>query len=256
MKKTLLISNLALVAALCHFSVTASGLDDLKKALNSLQGKAPIAAEIHSSFADVRDEERWSGDVNVLLNADEHGLQIQYAKDVLLQMELEAQAKSLNEDAPTPTLDAVAKLNAINLHKFLSVATDLQQFIHKAEFVGEKHVELNGVTARQLSFNLVMETFITDKKTRKHVDDFDGSYQVWINEQGLPLESKLTFQGTGSAYIFFNVEAYGDDTEYYQVIDNRLVLMKRDSRRGSKTTFGDFERSESKQLKVLNTQGS
>ena len=125
MKKTLRISNLALLAALCHFSVAASGLDDLKNALKSLQGKAAIAAEIHSSFADVRDEESWSGKVNVLLNADEQGLQIQYVKDVLLQMELEAQAKSLNEDAPTPTLDAVAKLNAINLHKFLSVATDL-----------------------------------------------------------------------------------------------------------------------------------
>lgn len=226
----------------------ANGLNDLKKALNLLQSNSPINVKMKSSFVNKNDEEKTSGEVYVLLKENEDGFHITYSTDELNKIATEKKAKQENEQASTPTLDAAFKLNAFELQKTLSSSSNLASFIEKTAFVSEKKVTLADKEVRLLTFDLEMETLIKSKKMRKYVDDFSASYQVWIANDGTPLETKLNFNGSGSAYLIFSVEAYGENTEQYKVINDRLVLIKSEYISGSKSSFGNFERRENREL--------
>lgn len=231
--------------------VVADGLADLKTALTRLQGQQPIQAELISTFADTHDEQLVEGKVQALLTANQTGFHLTYPITELAKIEEERVAKLKNENITSPTFDAAQKLNAIDLTKMLSSSDNLARFIEQAIFLKEEITELQGQRVRLLTFDLAMETLMTNKKTRKYVDDFSASYQIWIANDGTPLESKLSYEGSGSAYLVLSIEAYGSNTEYYQVRNNRLLLVKAESTRGSKSFFGDFERKEQKTLTLM-----
>lgn len=250
MKSTLILSFL--VGGIMSFSASAAdGLTDLKNALKRLDGNSPIIVELNSSFADIHDEELKNGKVTVVLNDNQHGFQLTYSADELAKMQAEKLAKVSNEDAPSPTLDAAYKLKAINLHKVLTASTNLSQFLERAEFLSERIDVFNQENVRVLAFDLPMEVLIYNKRTRKYVDDFSARYEILIRDDGTPIKSELNFQGSGSAYMILSVEAYGKNTEFYQVVNDRLVVTKRATTNGSKSFFGDFERNEEKVIVIM-----
>ena len=148
-------------------------------------------------------------------------------------------------------LDAAYKLKAINLHKVLTASTNLSQFLERAEFLSERIDVFNQENVRVLAFDLPMEVLIYNKRTRKYVDDFSARYEILIRDDGTPIKSELNFQGSGSAYMILSVEAYGKNTEFYQVVNDRLVVTKRATTNGSKSFFGDFERNEEKVIVIM-----
>lgn len=229
-------------------ATNANGLNDLKKALNNLQSNSPIYVKMRASFVNKNDEEKTHGAVYVLLKENKDGFHITYSANELEKIAAEKKAKQINEQAPTPTLDAAFKLNAFELQKTLSSSANLASFIEKTSFISEEKAKYKEQDVRLLTFELEMETLIKSKKMRKYVDDFSASYQIWIAKDGTPLETKLSFNGSGSAYLIFSVEAYGETTEQYKVINNRLVLVKSAYISGSKSSFGDFERQEKREL--------
>ena len=233
-------------------SLASDGLNDLKNKLKQLQAKTPIIAELRASFVDQHDDDIKQGEVKVLLKDNSTGFSLTYKTEQLTMMATEKAQKAQNEDSPSPTLDAAAKLKAVDLHRVLSASEDFLQFINRGEFIGESITQLDGRNVRLLTFALPMEVLIHNKRTRKYVDDFEARYQVWLDNDGTPLKSHLDFQGSGSAYLILNVEAYGQNTEFYQVINQRLVVSSSQSRHGSKSFFGDFERNIQKQVTVIN----
>lgn len=233
-------------------SLADDGLNDLKNKLKQLQGTTPITAELNAAFVDQHDDDMKQGEVKVLLKDNSTGFSLIYKAEQLTMMAIEKAQKVQDEDSPSPTLDAAAKLKAVDLHRVLSASEDFLQFINRGEFIGESIAQLDGRSVRLLTFELPMEVLIHNKRTRKYVDDFQARYQVWLDSDGTPLKSHLAFQGSGSAYLILNVEAYGQNTEFYQVINQRLVLSNSQSKHGSKSFFGDFERNEQKKVTVIN----
>ena len=69
-----------------------------------------------------------------------------------------------------------------------------------------------------------------------------------------PIETKcpdkLTFQGKGTAFIFFSLSASQTNTSSYQVIGDRLVNMRRDFTRKQKSTWGIKDSSGNKALTI------
>ena len=55
------------------------------------------------------------------------------------------------------------------------------------------------------------------------------------------------------AYLVFSMEAYGENTIEYQVIDDRLIQKKYHRKTGNTSMFGDFERQANKLLVVKKT---
>lgn len=229
----------------------ADGVADLNKVLDKLNNDTPIQVELSAAFSDVFDEDKKSGEITVNLSVNHHGFNTTYNAKTLESMSQESIEKSRDEDKKSPTIDAANKLNTVDLHRMLSAAENLQHFLYNAEFIEERYVVEDGQSFKQLSFNIPMESLVRNKKTRQYVDDFESQYNLWLDMNGIPVKSHLTFQGKGSAYVFFSLEAYGENTSQYKVVNNRLIEFERISKNGSKSVFGDFERSEQKEIKVI-----
>ena len=233
----------------------SNGFTDLKNALERLQGTNHLSAELESTTISERgegdDKRTTKGHVKVWLEDDPHGLQVLYSNDVLSKMETEAQLKLNNEDAKTQTLNEVDRINATELHLMLSASSSLLRDIKHATFIDEKAEQQNGKSLRLLRFTLPMEFIIEDKEVRGYVKEFEANYLVWIDDNGIPTKSQVEFYGKGRAYIFFKITASGKELSQYQVIDNRLVVVRTEQKTNNKSTFGTFARSAVKTLEIL-----
>lgn len=235
---------------LSNFVAQADGLNDMKNALNRLQGNSQINAELASTTLNNRDEKITKGEVKVWLKDDETGLQVLYSDDILEKMELEARQRIEDEDAETVTLNAIDRINATELHEMLSAASSLLRRIDQAQFVDEQQDQYKDETVRLLRFNIPVEQIIRDKKTRSYVSKFSASYTIWIDDDGTPLQTRLEYSGKGRAYLFFKITASGSETAKYQVVDDRLVMLTQESNNENDTSFGVYENQEMRTLQV------
>ena len=232
----------------------ADGLTDLKNALARLQGSKHLSAELETitqrNKGEGEDKKTTLGQVKVWLEDDIHGLRVLYSNDVLKLMEAEARLKAEDEEAQTQTLNAIDGINATELHAMLSASSPLLRNINQATFVDEQEESIDGQVLRRLRFSLPMAFFIDDKEIRGYVKRFAATYNIWIDEQGIPHKSKMEFNGKGRAYIFFKITASGERISQYQVVDNRLVVIHSERKNENNSTFGAFSRSEVNTLTI------
>ena len=240
---------------ICYFIsctlMAADGLSDLQQALKRFHGESPLSVELTSSFSEVFDDDVKNGKVKVKLTDNAQGFQLAYDAAALALMLSEQKAKIKDENAPSPTLDAAYKLKAIDLQKLLTANVNLSLFLENAKYIDETLALLNNESTRILNFEIPIEMLLKRKRTREYVKKFSARYQLWIKEDGTPVKSELNYKGSGSAYIILKVKAYGETTNHYQVVNNRLVVTQSYSVQGSKSFFGDYEQKEAKELTVL-----
>jgi len=197
-------------------SVLADSLSDLKNKLSSLQGKSHISALVESSFTEKRGKRK--------------------------------SLKDSDENAPTPTLNAVNDIGVEEINNMLSGAPNLLRFINKAKYLNEEMVTFNNNEVRQLNFELSLEAIIENKEIHEYVDDFEGTYHIKIDDRGTPIESIMNFKGSGSAYIFFSLQMSKTDTSTFRLVNDRLVTINKTYQMKRSSTWGDTESSGYKQL--------
>ena len=240
---------------LFHQTANADGLADLKRALNSLNNKAEIRAHLSYSTSNTRnigDETiQKYGSVMMSINANTDGLQMFYDDKVMTLLQTERALRADNEDAETPTLRAVNNIDAGDISRILNSSFGLMQLLKKAAFVNEQTIEKEGLTLRQLNFTLPLDSLISDKQIRKYVRTFSNSYQIIIDEQGIPIESHLVYEGKGRAYIVIRVESSGESHSQYAVHDGRLVRTGLTAIDRWDSTFGEGQNSEKEVLTIL-----
>lgn len=250
------ITYLFIIFLFSFFSFTsyANGLMDLEAVLKKLEGNSAISATLKSSFTEKRGRKKktkiTSGLAHVELIDDLNGLQVTYSNDVLTQLEKEANEKEHNEESNTPTLNAVNDIEASDLRNMLSAAPKLSRSLIKAEFLKEEIITYQEEDARILHFNLPLEAIISDKDVRSYVDDFEGRYKVIIDKNGVPLQAKLIFEGSGSAYIIFKLSINQTRTYFYKVIDDRLVNYRNEYTIQQKSTWDNRDSSGFNELTI------
>jgi hypothetical protein len=234
--------------------VYADGLTDLTQALTRLNVNQPISAVLQSSFVEHKGKgksvQTKQGQVAVLVADNAQGLQVTYARDVLATITQESKQKLIDENAKTPTLSAMNRLDTIEINHMLFAAERLLHRIKQANFINETQVTYQQRQLRSINFNLPLEAMIDDKKTREYVSKFSSTMSVVIDEQGIPLMSKLSYQGKGSAYIVFSLSAQGELTSTYQVVKHRLILAHSEFNSSFSSTFNDVEAQELKTLQL------
>lgn len=239
------LASLFAITGLLSSSAAADGLADLQAALEKLNGSEPITAYYETQFLEVNDADdeddrkENNGLVRVHLTDSKQGLQVTYSQDVMNKIEAESMEKIVDEEADTPTLNAVGDINATRMRNLLSASSSMNRRIAKAEFVSEEVQEFEGQPARLLTFNLPLDAIIDDKKTREYVSKFEGKYTILIDNDGVPLESKTRFKGKGRAFVILSVKANSSNYNRYQVINNRLVRVLNEYHREFSSTFGD-----------------
>lgn len=227
----------------------ADALEDLKIALDKLQSDAPLTAVYEREFTEISDADdeddrrEKTGKVAVLISDGQEGLQVTYSQNVLNNIETEAQEKALDEEADTPTLNAVGGISATQLSRLLSASSSLLRTIEKATYIGEESHNYNDQVVRLLNFNMPLEAVINDKKARDYVNKFESTFRVLIDENGVPIETRTEFKGKGRAFVVLSVSAEGSDFSQYQVVKGRLVRTKHEYSNAFSSTFGDNQSS-------------
>ena len=241
--KNIHITVLAVLTCFLTQNVWADSLADLQQALAKLNGSEPVTGVLNVSFSESRgegkDKKLKTGAIKSTLSESIEGLDIRYSKDVLLQIAEENRLKLADEEADTPALNGAEILSASSLIPILSSAQPILDAISKGELRGETRIEYFDQQVRVLDFELPLESFIDDKKTRGYVNKFKGSYQVLIDDEGVPIETRLTYSGKGSAYIFFSMSAESQITSQFQIKGTRLVRVNKTIESNSTSTFND-----------------
>ena len=243
-----------LLVSSVNFSVNADTLSDVKSKLETLNGDSALNVEFTSKYTEnngKKSKDAKNGLITLPLSYNHNGLQITYNKDILDKVSEEEVQKEQNESANTPTLSAMARIESSDLLEKMSSAQSLLRFLNKAKFIGEKQVEHQGKAVTELNFDLPIDSIITGEEAREYIDEFKGQYRLVVDSQGIPIESDLTFSGSGSAYVFFNLEMEQTSTSQYQVVGNRLVNTSKVYKRKQSSTFGDSESVGEETLAIL-----
>lgn len=239
------------------FNIFADGLSDLNSTLLKLNGTSPLSAIVESSYTEKRGKRKKqktkTGLIQVQLSENNHGLKLIYSNETLDKLEQEAVIKEQDDEADTPTLNAVHGIGVAEMNTMLSAAPHLLRSLKKATFINEEMVEFNDNKVRQLNFTLPLEAIIENKEVHEYVDDFEGEFKVLISDTGIPLETSTTFTGSGSAYIFFTMDMTQTNTSTFKQVDNRLVNIKKTFQSKRSSTWGDTE-SQGNKILILQSE--
>ncbi len=246
-------------AVLSYSSFTqADGLSDLKEALKNLTGEAPLSALVESYYTEKRGKKKKqktkSGLIQVSLSESSHGFNLSYDQETLTKLDVESSEKEQNEEAQTPTLNALDGVGVDEMRNMLSAAPNLLRFINKAQFLNEESIEHDSQKIRQLNFDLPLEAIIENKEVHEYVDDFSGKLHIKIDDQGVPIESSIFFEGNGSAYIFFSMDLTQSSQNFYTLVKDRLVNVKKTFEMKRSSTWGDTQSNGYKILIVNPTE--
>lgn len=238
---------------LCSYA-HADGITDLKAALNRLQAQSNVKAvmEVKNSRKQGEDKEavETHGQINVNLEDGARGLLITFPKDVLGKLEQEARARIKDKESKSPTRQASTEVSPEESQMMLSAVNALQRQIEEASFKGEKSEAYNGKAARLLTFEFGMERLPASAK--KYIKNFESRLEIWINTDGTPLASRLVEHGNGRAFIVVSFQQATEEHNIYQVLGDRLLIVRRESKTQSS---GAGERADTKVIKTLQVQG-
>lgn len=208
----------------------ADGLSDLRSALTRLQSSDPIAVDVQFKLFGRSGEhneliER-EGLINLRMEDDARGLRIVHSAQLIEQLHAEELAKVEDENVKNSALNAVGQFDYWEWRELLYPAAQMELVLARYTFVSETDDVINGKSARLLTFSMPKEKI--DKNFRKYVKKYQNYFRVWIDEQGVPLASHLTEDGSGRIFIvigftFKNVV----HTEYLQK-GARLLAVKRE----------------------------
>lgn len=221
-----------LLFCLCLTSpwVAADGLADFRSALGQLQSTDPIAVDAQFKLfgrSGEHDEliER-EGLINVRLEDGEDGLRAVYPPELIAQLHAEELAKIEDENVKNSALNAVGQFEYWEWRELLYPAAQMELVLGRYSFVGEKMDAFNGSPARLLTFSMPKEKI--DKEFRKYVKKYKNHLQVWINDKGVPLASRLTENGSGRIFIVIGFSFKNEVHTEYRQQGTRLIAVKRE----------------------------
>lgn len=220
-------------------------VEKLQQVLQDVSTTHAVSGNLQVSFRDIEEfdgEPRESvGTVGFFISENPNGLTISYDKDVTSAIKLEAASKVEDEEADTPTIDAIREVSTNTINRIFSPISSINSLLTHAKLEQIDDVEQNGQVLKKMTFTMPTESFIRDKQVRKYVDKFDGKLTITATEQGVPVEMATTFEGSGRAYIFFSMKAAGSSLTRYEVVNDRLVMTFSERFNKYESTFGNGE---------------
>jgi hypothetical protein len=222
---------LALVFAVSFSTpVLADGLADFRSALTQLNATDPIGVNAQFTLfgrSGERNEliER-EGLINMHLEDGANGLRVVYSPELVAQLHAEELAKIDDENVKNSALNAVGEFQFWEWRELLYPAAQMELMLGRYSFIGEKKVLFNNIPARLLTFSMPMEKI--DKEFRKYVKKYKNHLQVWVDDRGTPLASKLIEKGSGRIFIVIGFHFKNEVHTEYRQIGSRLVAVRRE----------------------------
>jgi hypothetical protein len=231
----------ALLALLFAHSSFASGLDELRTALGGLQGQGALRGtyEIRQQKTELEGKEKGpeSALATVQLEEDANGLQVRWDRATLKRANDEAHPpKGAKKSQGLSTL--VGASSALRMSNALNHAPALLRALEGAQLKSERADTWQGKPARLLELALVEENPDDDKVKMKESTHLA---QVWLGADNTPLAASVTHKRKASVMVFLSFEQSAKEDFVFSVVNNRLVVLKRDEQ-GSAKGFGSDAR--------------
>ncbi|WP_062059395.1 hypothetical protein [Cellvibrio sp. OA-2007] len=227
-------SSMVVMSCLMSFSLAtqADGLADFRSALARLKSSAPIAVNAQFKLfgrSGERDEliER-EGLIEMRLEDGANGLHAVYSPALTAQLHAEELAKIEDENVKNSALNAVGQFQYWEWRELLYPAAQMELMLGRYHFVSETPVIFNGQPTRLLTFSMPMEKI--DKEFRQYVKKYKNRFQVWIDDNGIPLASQLTEKGSGRVFIVIGFQFKNEIHSEYRQQGSRLITVKRELR--------------------------
>jgi hypothetical protein len=208
----------------------ADGLADFRSALTQLQSTDPIAVDAQFKLFGRSGEhgeliER-EGVISMRLEDGANGLRAVYSPALIAQLHAEELAKIEDENVKNSALNAVGQFEYWEWRELLYPAAQMELVLGRYNFVSETMDALNGSPTRLLTFSMPKEKI--DKGFRKYVKKYKNRLQVWIDEDGVPLASRLTENGSGRIFIVIGFTFKNEIHTEYRQQGARLIAVKRE----------------------------
>lgn len=223
------------IALACSFvflsaGAVANGLTEFREALQQLQSSEPIALNAQFKLFGRSGEhheliER-EGLINLRLEDNTDGMKVAYAADLVNQLHSEELAKLEDEKVKNSALNAVGQFDYWEWRELLYPAAQLELALGRYEYLGEKEGEWGGKVARVLSFR--MPKAKVDLKFRKYIKKYKNHMQIWIDDRGIPLASRVSERGTGRVFIVIGFTFNNEFHMEYQQRAGRLIGVRRE----------------------------
>lgn len=205
-------------------SAQANGLDDMKTALAALQGQSALRGnyDIRQTTTDL-DKGTPAQTVAATVQVEEDGgaLALRWDRALL--------KRAADEDKRPKSGDHLSSLiagtTATRLADVVNYAPKMLDTLAHSQFVSEKADTYQGKPARllQLTYTPPME-----ENSKVSIKENAHVAQVWIGADGVPLAVNMTHKLRGSFMMFISFEQSSRDELVFNVVNNRLVLARRD----------------------------
>lgn len=204
----------------------ANGLDDLRGALQRLQGADPVKATLeHSFWRQTTDDKKpvvSQGKVSAQLEEGPQGLRVTWSKPTLQQAARELAVQEKEPDRPAPTRTALRNLDPVETAESLNHAEALLRDLAQAQLQEERAEPWQGRPARLLLLKVLPKV---PEAQRKYLKELKVDAKVWVGPDGLPLAFASTVAYKGSR-MFISFEGGSSQERQFAKVGGRLVVTK------------------------------
>ena len=241
---------LVLCLAMLSSAAWADGLTDLKAALARTQGTSTVSATFEAKTwrreGEGKDAEETNGTASVYFEEGINGLRMQYSRDTMVKADSESRAREKDSRAKTPVTNALRAINANDVRDMTWASQFLTRSLEKTSFKSERADMLGGKAVRVVSFELGRDKI--GEKERQYVKKFDGSIDIWIDAEGVPLQSILRYVVSGRAFVLITYDGEYSEEFTYTLVGDRLIAVRKEIRN---KTVSTAEKSEEKTVRTL-----
>lgn len=229
---------LATAALLLSSSAFATGLDDLRTALASLQGQGSLRG-VYDTRTSTTDKDRAKGTESAAASAtveeDANGIEIRWDRNLLKQAF--DQANPANGAKKQDTLQSLINGSGpMKLQQTLNYAPRLLAYLKGATLKAERQENYQGKPARALDLVLQPPEIGSSQVS---VKESTVTGTIWINAEGVPLAASVSHKFRGSAMVFLSFEDAAKRDYVFSTIANRLVLLKYEEQGARKNPGGE-----------------
>jgi len=204
----------------------ANGLDDLRVALNKLQGTEPVKASLdHSFWRQITDDKKpviSQGRVSAQIEENGQGLRILWAHPTLQQAAKELDIQEREPDRSTPTRTALKNMDALEVGESLNHAEALLRDLSQAQVQEEKAETWQGRAVKVLLLKLAPKI---PESQRKYMKELKVDAKVWVGPDGFPLAFSSNVAYKGSRMLISFEGGMSQELQFTRV-GNRLVVTR------------------------------
>jgi hypothetical protein len=212
-----------LLGLLCIPAVQADTLADLTAKLKTLEAATPVKGILDASYVEYDPkgtvDKTKSAQFQLQVDGSE-GLTIHLSPALVQALGAEEAANAADPDRPTPNANLLRQTTPQRIQHMLSAAQTLLRDLDGATSPVTKPAKLRGADVTQLTVQL---PFRAPKKDSDAAKDWQDSFTVWLDAQGVPLQVQDSVHAKFCKFFLCVSidDSYGDTL---QVIGGRLVI--------------------------------